>query len=101
MRRDLARICRLLEPGGRLCLNLRTRENWFYGLGQELERDYFHLDERAGPYGGALMCFVNEPAARALVSEAGLAIENFEQIAAWRGEDRKCHSWWMIWARKP
>ncbi len=101
IRRDLARIARLLEPGGRLCLNLRTRENWFCGLGQELEADYFQLDERAGPYAGALYCFVDEPAARELVIGSGLAIENFEQIAAWRGEARQRHSWWMVWARKP
>ena len=101
MKRDLACIARLLEPGGRVCLNLRTRDNWFYGLGQELEPDYFQLDERAGPYSGALYSFVDEPAARELLRGAGLTIDNFEQSDAWRGEDRVRHSWWLVWAHKP
>ena len=102
MVRDLARLGRLLEPGGRVCLNLRTRESWFYGLGRELDQDYFQLDERAGPYSGALYCFVDEPAARELVTSAGLDIENFEQSDIWRGAEgqRQRQSWWIVWARK-
>jgi SAM-dependent methyltransferase len=100
MQRDLALIRRALKPDGVVCLNLRTRDNWFYGLGQELEQDYFLLDERAGPYGGALYCFVDEPAARELVNGAGLEIVNFERSDAWRGEARLRHSWWIVWARK-
>jgi hypothetical protein len=31
-----------------------------------------------------------------LVLGAGLTIVNFEQSDAWRGEDRRRHSWWIV-----
>lgn len=100
MKRDLARIRGWLQPGGRLCLNFRTRDSWFYGLGEELEDDFFLLDERAGAYKGALYCFMDEEDARDLVTGVGLEIENFERTDSWRGPDLQRHSWWIVWARK-
>jgi SAM-dependent methyltransferase len=101
MRPDLARLREMMRPGGRVCLNLRTKENWFCGLGEEKEKDFFLLDERAGPYNKALYAFVDEDEARALILDAGFEIENFERLEYHKNNLKERHCWWIVWARNP
>jgi SAM-dependent methyltransferase len=89
----------VMRPGGRGCLNFRTPDNWFHGLGQEIEPHCFALDERAGPYAGATYSFLDEAAVRAAFEDTGWKLENLE-----RNDWSKCnlterHSWWIVWVR--
>ncbi len=99
--RDLIRIVELLKPGGAICINFRTMDNWFFGLGKELSPGFYLLDERAGQYHKALYCFLGEDQAKAVVESAGLVIDNFERNDYWKGPQRQRHSWWIVSARKP
>jgi SAM-dependent methyltransferase len=101
MRADLTRIVRMLKPGGALCVNFRTRDNWFFGLGTELSPGHYLLDERAGPYRDALYTFVGEGEARDVVASAGLEIESLERCDYWKGPQKQRHSWYVVCARKP
>jgi 2-polyprenyl-3-methyl-5-hydroxy-6-metoxy-1,4-benzoquinol methylase len=101
MKSDLIKLAGLIRPGGALCINFRTKDNWFYGLGEEIGPGYFLLDQRAGAYANALYCFVDEAEAREITEAAGLRIENFERNDIWREPERRRHSWWIVWARKP
>jgi SAM-dependent methyltransferase len=97
---DLAQVITLLKPGGLLCLNFRTLNNWFFGLGQSLEPHGFLLDDRAGPYRGSYYRFCSKEEVEALLQEAGLEIVNLE-YKEWHKFGREVHSWWIAWARKP
>lgn len=101
MRHDLATLRSMMRPGGRVCLNLRTKENWFYGLGEEKAKDFFLLDERAGAFSGALYAFVDEEEARALILGAGFEIENLERLDYCRNNLKERNCWWIAWARNP
>jgi SAM-dependent methyltransferase len=98
---DLKLILELLRPGGRICINFRTKDNWFYGLGTQLEGDHFLLDERAGSYAGAHYTFVDEPTVRNLLSEAGFELENLERWDWWKSNLQERHSWWIVSGKRP
>jgi len=98
MLKDLQRMRSLLKPDGHLCLNFRTPENWFYGLGDRLEDEHFLLDERAKSYAGAHYTFVDEPTTRMLMTNAGFSIRNFERWDWWKTNQQEHHSWWIVWA---
>ena len=97
---SLDHIKRILEPGGECCLNFRTKENWFYGLGKEVEPNSFILDERAGVYDTTLYTFLDNNEAVALCIEAGLEIINFERVELWKNNATERHSWLNFWLRK-
>lgn len=101
MRTDLAHLAQMLKPGGSLCVNFRTEDNWFFGLGEELSPGHYLLDDRAGPYHDALYSFVDEGEARAIVTSAGLQIESFERCDYWKGPQQQRHSWYIVGARRP
>ncbi|MDZ8189549.1 MAG: class I SAM-dependent methyltransferase [Nostoc sp. ChiSLP02] len=98
---DLKLIFNLLSPGGRLCINFRTKDNWFYGLGNQLDRDHFLLDERAGAYAGCHYTFLDEIIVRELIQEAGFELENLELCDWYKNNMKEKHSWWIVWAKKP
>ncbi len=101
MQSDLAYIYSLLKPGGQLCVNFRTPDNWFYGLGQLITDSYFCLDERAGVYAGAYYTFVDEATTRHLIASAGFELVNLERWDWWKNNLRQQHSWWVVWAKRP
>ena len=90
----------LLNTSGSLCLNFRTNDNWFYGLGAELEPGCFHLDGRAGPYANATFTFLDEPGVRSVLKDAGLIVENLQREDWWKKNLTERHSWWVVWAKK-
>lgn len=98
---DLNYIHSLLKPGGQLCVNFRTPENWFYGLGQPITDSYFCLDERAGAYAGAYYTFVDEPTTRCLIETSGLELINLERWDWCKNNLQEQHSWWIVWAKRP
>lgn len=98
---DLTQMYHLLKPGGELCFNLRTKDNWFYGLGEQLETDHFLLDTRAETYANAHYTFVDEATARQLIQEAGFELSNLERWDWWKNNMQERHSWWIVWAKRP
>jgi len=99
IRESLQRIATLLQPHGRALFNLRTHDNWFYGLGVENPPKHWVLDKRAGPYsGGRYTFFLNEDEVRDLISGTGLEIENIERTDWWQNQLSERHSWWVVQA---
>ncbi|MGF1500151.1 MAG: class I SAM-dependent methyltransferase [Elainellaceae cyanobacterium] len=96
--RDLEQIRTLLKPDGHLCINFRTQDNWFYGLGDRLDEEHFLLDERAGAYAGSHYTFLAEATTRQVMQTAGFAITNFERWDWWKNNMKEHHSWWIVWA---
>ncbi|MBE8985968.1 class I SAM-dependent methyltransferase [Nostoc sp. LEGE 12450] len=101
MRTDLKLIFSLLSPGGRLCINFRSKDNWFYGLGNQLDDDHFLLDERAGTYAECHYTFLDEIIVRELIKEAGFELENLELWDWHKNNMKEKNSWWIAWAKRP
>ncbi len=98
---DLKILQKLLAPGGRLILNIRTKDNSIYGAGTAVEgRETFILDERAGTYAEMLFTFLDHDQAAALVRQAGFEIEDSERVDLWKRRCSEHHSWWVFWALK-
>lgn len=96
MRESLQRIAGLLQPGGRALFNLRTPDNWFYGLGVEGPAKHWLLDERAGPYAGGRYTFLDEQDVRSLIEGSDFEIENLERTDWWKNGLSERHSWWVV-----
>ncbi|MDJ0616481.1 MAG: class I SAM-dependent methyltransferase [Calothrix sp. MO_192.B10] len=97
---DLKFILKLICPGGQLCINFRTKDNWFYGLGKKLENEHFLLDERAGAYAGFHYTFLDEITVRDLIKEAGFQLENLERWDWHKNNMKEKHSWWIVCCKR-
>lgn len=100
IREHLVKAFTLLEPGGWLCAKFRTTNNWFYGLGKEMEPNGYFLDDRAGVYAGNYYHFFSRDELVREISNSGFTIENLE-YKEWHKFGREIHSYWMVWAKKP
>lgn len=98
---DLKSMFKLMSPNGQLCINFRTKDNWFYGLGEQLESEHFLLDERAGTYAGSHYTFLDEITVHNLIKEAGFELENIERWDWNKNNMKEKHSWWIVWAKRP
>ncbi len=93
---NLAQLIDLLTDDGIICFNLRTKDNWFYGLGKEIEDGTFLLDDRAGPYANLTYSFHDEADARMLVQQAGGTINSIEKVTMTKENLSQFHSWLQI-----
>lgn len=89
----LADVHRLLQPGGRALINVRTPENWFHGLGREVEPGTWLLDPRAGAYAGATYNFMSADEARAACEAAGFTSLGSERHELWKNRASERHAW--------
>jgi SAM-dependent methyltransferase len=87
----------LLTPNGRMLVNFRTKDNYLYGKGKQIESDCFILDERAGSYKGACYTFTDLAEVEALVASAGgLKIVNVEKTTFLKNNLQELHSWLQV-----
>jgi SAM-dependent methyltransferase len=100
MERDLSLLRDALKKGGRLIVNFRTKDCWFYGNGTPIGPDTFRLDESAGPYNGMCYTFLDFETALSLLLKVGFTVENHERIDLYRKNQTEHHSWWAFWLRK-
>lgn len=97
---NLRQLHRLCAPQGEVCLNFRSRDNWFCGLGEEIAPGFFRLDKRAADYSNYEYTFVDADEARDLCRNAGFEIVNMERVELWKDNMEKRHSWFVVWLRK-
>lgn len=87
----------LLAPEGRLLVNFRTRENYFCGLGQEIEPGCFILDKRAGAYEGLCYTFTDLAEVKDIIARAGgFEIMNVEKTTFVKNDLSEVHSWLQV-----
>lgn len=101
MLEDLRIIMKLLKEGGKLVVNFRTKENWFYGKGREIARNTFFLNDEAGSYKNMTYTFLELEEARSILEEVGFRVLNTEKEELWQKNLTERHSWWVFWAEKP
>ena len=96
MLHNLSRIATMLADGGRAFLNFRTKENWFFGLGREIETGCYILDERAGTYSGICYTFMDLHEVEQLIDRAGLTIVHVEKTTFSKNDMRELNSWLQV-----
>ncbi|WGU97785.1 methyltransferase domain-containing protein [Paenibacillus dendritiformis] len=97
---DLQHAYNALNSKGKMLINFRNKENWFYGLGKEIEKDSFLLDDRAGTYQNILYTFLDLQDAQKMLEETGFIIENIEREDYYKNNLKEKHSWWIFTVRK-
>jgi 2-polyprenyl-3-methyl-5-hydroxy-6-metoxy-1,4-benzoquinol methylase len=90
---DLFSIKSLLNPRGSIFLNFRTKDNWFYALGKQVDHDTYVLDERAGVYQGYCYSFVNLNEIVSATGNVGLKITHIERVDLWKNDLKEQNSW--------
>lgn len=97
MVKNLRAMARLLTEDGALFVNFRTRENFHFGMGREIEPGCFILDARANVYQGMCYTFTDLPEVEKIVMEAGgLEISNVEKTTFCKNQMRELHSWLQV-----
>jgi SAM-dependent methyltransferase len=100
MLKDLQNLYKILQKGGKLLVNFRTKDNWFYGKGETTDTKTFFLNKDAGPYTNMTYTFLDKEEAGLLLNEAGFKIINTEREELWKNNCSEHHSWWVFWAEK-
>lgn len=98
---ELNAMQKILRPSGRILINLRTKDNWFFGYGNKIEDDYFLLDKRAGNYAKSIYAFFDEVTIKQYISDTSLRIKSFERVDHWRNQLQEKHSWWIVDLEQP
>jgi 2-polyprenyl-3-methyl-5-hydroxy-6-metoxy-1,4-benzoquinol methylase len=101
METDLGLLRAMLKPNGRLLLDFRTKDSWFFAKGQSMDANTYVLDATAGPYNTMCYTFLDHAEATALLQRAGFSVDNSERLDIWKKRVTERHSWWVFWAQKP
>lgn len=97
---DIKKMANLIKEDGSIFLNIRTKDNWMFGLGEEVGRNTYLLDDRAKNYCGSLYCFIDRQELDQIVKEAGLIISQIERVDLWKDEMTEQNSWLICEIRK-
>ena len=94
--RTLRDLRKNTNPKGKICLNFRTKNNWFYQLGHELSDSYYVLDERAGEYSEFKYYFTDEMDLRSIIQESGFSIQTMELNSITKNNGTEHHEWFQL-----
>jgi cyclopropane fatty-acyl-phospholipid synthase-like methyltransferase len=86
----------LMAPKGKIFLNFRTKENFHYGLGEEIESNCYMLDERAGVYAGMCYTFMDLKDIQRLADSANLRINHMEKTSLIKKNMTELHTWVQV-----
>ena len=92
---DLSSLSNIIKDDGRIFINFRTKDNWFNGLGKEIDKNSYLLDERAGVYKNYMYTFLDYEEIKEVIIEAGLKIEGIERMDLWKNQLTERNSWYI------
>ena len=99
MQKDLKKIHKFLKKDGRIFVNFRTKEDYLYKQGKQLEKNTYLL-ENVGTYDSLIYTFLDKEEAISHLENAGFEIELIERDDYWKNNLKEHHSWWIITAKK-
>lgn len=100
MKRDLSFASEMLKKGGKMLINFRSTNNWFFGLGTEVAPSTYKLDDRAGAYANLTYTFLEKNQAESLLIDQELTILNYELYELNKKNATEQHSWHVFWLEK-
>lgn len=96
----LRELSRVLNMGGMLYADYRSKADEFYGRGKEIEPDLYELDETCGSLAGIQYAFRDAEEIKELYLRNGFEITNFERIDHYIENCTKNNSHYIVWAKK-
>ncbi|MFD3259380.1 class I SAM-dependent methyltransferase [Paenibacillus lentus] len=101
IKKDLELIKNRMSKGGKMIINFRTKDNWFFGKGSAItEGITYELDASAGSYEGITYTFLDQDEITSVIQSVGFNIFNFERLDLFKNNAQEQHSWIICWLEK-
>lgn len=97
---NLQELHRVLKKDGYLFADYRTKDDFMFGQGREIEQDLFVLNENMEHLAGINYWFCSEDEIRNLYHRNGFVIENLEKKEFLTDNMSRNNSHWHVWAKK-
>ncbi len=97
----LCELRRVLKAGGMILADYRTKEDSMYGKGEELERDFYILDQSCGSLAGISYAFRDISELFSIYARCGLNLVEYEKINRYTNNMQEINSHYVILATKP
>lgn len=94
----LCEMRRILRKDGELFFDIRTQRDSMYGQGEELEKDFFRLNQSG--YEGFTYLFLTKEELIELVESCGFEMVNVETYEFTKNNGKILNSWYQITAKK-
>lgn len=95
----LSELSRVLKEEGWLFADYRSKEDWLYGRGEEIEKDFYRLN-CCGSLNGITYAFRDIDEIKEMYKSIGMKIVNYEKIDHWSDNCKRKNSHYIIWGSK-
>lgn len=95
----LKEMYRVLKENGELFADFRTQRDYLYGCGEEIEKDFYQLDESSGRP-GYIYLFLPLEEWKEIFKECGFEVINVETFEFTQDNGKNLNSWYHITAKK-
>jgi SAM-dependent methyltransferase len=89
-----------MKSGGKLAADFRTKEDFSFAKGEQLDSNTYRLDGRAGGYANLSYSYYDIEELKEILSSCGFEVARFERTDYWKANLAEHHSWWNIEALK-
>lgn len=93
-------LVKTLKPGGLLIADYRSKEDDFYGMGEEIDKNVFVLNDLCGSLAGVTMAFKEIDEIIEFYERYGVTVFNYEKKNYYVDKASHCISHYIIWAQK-
>lgn len=95
----LSELSRVLKREGIFFADYRSKEDWLYGRGEEIEKDFYKLN-CCGSLNGITYAFRDIDEIKEMYKSIGMKIVNYEKIDHWSDNCKRKNSHYIIWGSK-
>lgn len=93
-------LVKTLKPNGMLLADYRAKDDYLYGCGKEIEKDFYLLNNSCGTLSGISYAFRDIDEIFVLYKKYNMNIVNCEKIEHYVENCSKKNSHYIIWAKK-
>ena len=98
---DLNTIAAMMTVGGRVYVNFRTVDNWFFAKGEQVDTNTYVLGEEALEYQGYTYSFVkDEVEIQQILNRTPFTLLSIERMDLWKNSLKQRHSWMICELKK-
>jgi len=94
MKVDLTTIYEALNKNGEMIINFRTKDDFLYKDGKQIDKNTFILDNPI--YKDMCYTFLNKDEAVKLLTDTGFKVSNISKIEYHKNNLTEHHSWWIF-----
>jgi SAM-dependent methyltransferase len=101
VRAQMKKLFGYLKSGGRMAADFRTKEDFSYAKGIQIDSNTYQLDERALGYAGLVYSYYDFEELKEMFESNGFTVTLIERSDYWKANLTEHHSWWNIEVMKP